>query len=155
MIFALYISCLTTSNLSWFTNPTFQVLRSIVLHSIGLYFHIQITFSHIHYWASFLLWLLLFILSGAISLVLSSSILNTNQHGSFIFQCYIFLPFHTVHGVLMARMLKWFAILFSSSVQFSHWVMSDSLQPHGLQHTRPPCPSPIPGVYSNSCPLSR
>ena len=33
--------------------------------------------------------------------------------------------------------------------------MSDSLQPHGLQHTRPPCPSPIPGVYSNSSPLSR
>ena len=33
--------------------------------------------------------------------------------------------------------------------------MSDSLQPHGLQHTRPPCPLPSPGVYSNSCPLSR
>ena len=33
--------------------------------------------------------------------------------------------------------------------------MSDSLPPHGLQHTRPPCPSPTPGVYSNSCPLSR
>ena len=33
--------------------------------------------------------------------------------------------------------------------------MSDSLQPHGLQHARPPCPSPSPGVYSNSCPSSR
>ena len=33
--------------------------------------------------------------------------------------------------------------------------MSDSLWPHGLQHTRPPCPSPAPRVYSNSCPLSR
>ena len=33
--------------------------------------------------------------------------------------------------------------------------MSDSLQPHGLQHTRPPCPSSTPGAYSNSCPLSR
>ena len=32
--------------------------------------------------------------------------------------------------------------------------MSNSLQPHGLQHARPPCPSPTPGVYSNSCPLS-
>ena len=42
-----------------------------------------------------------------------------------------------------------------SSVQFSHSVVSDSLQPHGLQHTRPPCPSPAPRVYSNSCPLSR
>ena len=33
--------------------------------------------------------------------------------------------------------------------------MSDSLQPHGLQHARPPCPSPTPGAYSNSCPSSR
>ena len=42
-----------------------------------------------------------------------------------------------------------------SSVQFSHSVMSDSLQPHESQHARPPCPSPTPGVYSNSCPSSR
>ena len=41
------------------------------------------------------------------------------------------------------------------SVQFSHSVVSDSLQPHGLQHARPPCPSPTPGVYSDSCPWSR
>ena len=41
-----------------------------------------------------------------------------------------------------------------SSVQFSRSVMSDSLQPHELQHTRPPCPSPTPGVHSNSCPSS-
>ena len=39
--------------------------------------------------------------------------------------------------------------------QFSHSVVSDSLWPHGLQNTWPPCPSPTPGVYSNSCPLSR
>ena len=47
-----------------------------------------------------------------------------------------------------------FSVSFSS-VQFSCSVMSDSLWPHGLQHTRPPCPSPSPGVHSNSCPLSR
>ena len=41
------------------------------------------------------------------------------------------------------------------SVQFSRSVVSNSLQPHGLQHTKPPCPSPILGVYSNSCPLSQ
>ena len=46
-------------------------------------------------------------------------------------------------------------ICWISSVQFSHSVVSDSLQPHEPQHTRPPCPSPTPGVYSNSCPLSR
>ena len=39
--------------------------------------------------------------------------------------------------------------------QFSHSVVSDSLRPHGLQHTRPPCPSPTLGVYSNLCPLSQ
>ena len=41
------------------------------------------------------------------------------------------------------------------SVQFSHSVMSNSLRPHGLQHTRLPCPSPTPGAYSNSCPSSQ
>ena len=41
-----------------------------------------------------------------------------------------------------------------ASVQFSYLVMSNSLWPHGLQHTRLPCPSPTPGVCSNSCPLS-
>ena len=40
-------------------------------------------------------------------------------------------------------------------VQFSHTVVPDSLQPHGLQHARLPCPSPIPGACSNSFPLSR
>ena len=42
-----------------------------------------------------------------------------------------------------------------SSVQFIHSVMSDSLQLHELQHARPLCPSPTPGVHSNSCPSSR
>ena len=42
----------------------------------------------------------------------------------------------------------------SSSAQFSCSIVSDSLRPHGLQHARPPCPSPIPGACSNSCPLS-
>ena len=41
------------------------------------------------------------------------------------------------------------------SVQFSRSVVSNSLWPHELQHARPPCPSPTPGVHSNSCPSSR
>ena len=41
------------------------------------------------------------------------------------------------------------------TVQFSLSVVSDSLQPHGLQHAWLPCPSPTPGVYSNSCPSSQ
>ena len=42
-----------------------------------------------------------------------------------------------------------------SSVQFSHSVVFDSLRAHGLQLTRPPCPSPTPGAYSSSCPSSQ
>ena len=42
-----------------------------------------------------------------------------------------------------------------SSVQFSHSVVSDSLRPHESQHTRPPCPSPTPGVHSDSGPSSQ
>ena len=41
------------------------------------------------------------------------------------------------------------------TVQFSRSVMSHSLQPHELQYARPPCPSPTPGVYSNSCLFSQ
>ena len=40
------------------------------------------------------------------------------------------------------------------SVQFSCSLVSDSLRPHELQHARPPCPSPTPGVHPDSCPLS-
>ena len=46
-------------------------------------------------------------------------------------------------------------LLLEFSVQFSHSVVSDSLWPHGLQHSRPPYPSPTPRVHSNSCPLSQ
>ena len=44
----------------------------------------------------------------------------------------------------------WGNFLHILSVQFSHSVVSNSLQPQGLQHARPPCPSPTPRVYSNS-----
>ena len=61
-------------------------------------------------------------------------------------------------------LIPWFPILATgqvsyliqfSSVQFSHSVVFDSLRPRESQHARPPCPSPTPGVYSNSCPSSR
>ena len=65
------------------------------------------------------------------------------------------LSFHAFTPSLMQFSLgnatpHWMAL---SSVQFSLSVVSDSLRPHGLQHARPPCPSPTPGAYSNSCPL--
>ena len=87
---------------------------------------------------------------------------------------------YIVHGILQARILEWVAFSFSRgssnpglphccwilyqlthkessmtcSVQFSSSVVSDSLQPHELQHARPPCPSPTPRVHPNSCPSS-
>ena len=70
--------------------------------------------SHIHNWMLFLFWLHPFSLSGVISPLISSSILDTYRPGEFIFQYPIVLPFHTVHGVLKARILEWFAISFSS-----------------------------------------
>ena len=70
--------------------------------------------SPIHNWVLLLLWLHPFILSGVISPLISNSIFSTYRPGEFIFQCPIFLPFHTVCGVLKARVLKWFAIPFSS-----------------------------------------
>ena len=59
------------------------------------------------------------------------------------------LPGSSVHGIFQARVLEWGAIAFSCSV------ISNSLWPHVLQYARLPCPSPIPRVYSNSCPLSQ
>ena len=49
----------------------------------------------------------------------------------------------------------WYIYTMEYSVQFSRSVVSNSLQPHELQHTRPPCPSPTPRVQSNSCPSSQ
>ena len=56
-----------------------------------------------------------------------------------------------MHEVFLCKSwLMWFW----DSVQISHSVVSNSLRPHELQHARPPCPSPAPRVYPNSCPLS-
>ena len=54
---------------------------------------------------------------------------------------------HTCHSFKMQ-------IENEKGVQFTHSVVSNSLQPHEPQHARPPCPSPTPGVYPSSCPLS-
>ena len=67
-----------------------------------------------------------------------------------------------VHGVAQSQIRlkqlssssKLYIYTMEYSVQFSHSVVSNSLQPHGLQHTRLPHPSPTPRAYSNSCPLS-
>ena len=107
-------SYLTTSNLPWFMDLTFQIPTQYHSYSIGLYFHHQTQNNRL----LFSLWLHLFILFEVISPLFSSSILGTYLPGGFIFQCHILLPFHTVHGVLKARILKWFAIRFSSAPHF-------------------------------------
>ena len=76
-----------------------------------------------------------------------------------------FLMFYQIHTWLVpsvCRFIKqqkhfWklFMQLYTSSVQFRCSVMSDSLQLHGLQHARLPCPSPTPRACSNSCPSSQ
>ena len=60
-------------------------------------------------------------------------------------------------SVINATIMKFFLLKQAQilkMLQFSRSVVSDFLQPNGLQHTRSPCPSPTPGVYSNSCPLT-
>ena len=120
--FTLSMSCLTTSDLPWFMDLTFQVPMQYCSFTPSNFTSIT---SHIHTWVLFLLWFRLFILSGVISPLISSSILGTYWPGEFIFQCPIFLPLHTVHGVLKARILKWFAIPFSSGPCFVRTLYHD------------------------------
>ena len=110
MSFTLVISCLTTSSLLIHgpNNPGSYAMLLFTASNLA-----SIT-SPIHNWVLFLIWLHPFNLSEFISPLISSSILATYWPGEFIFQCPIFLLFHTVHGVLKARILKWFAIPFSS-----------------------------------------
>ena len=108
--FILTMSCLTTSNFPWFMGPNLPDSYAILFFTAS---DCTFTTSHIHSWVLFLLWLSLFIPSGIISPLFSSSILGTYQP----IQCHIFLPFRTLHEVLKARMLK-NAIPFSSGPHF-------------------------------------
>ena len=67
---------------------------------------------------------------------------------------HIFKCFHYFHYCACYLFTTFFSAYFSS-VQFSCSVVSDSLRPHELQHARPPCPSPTPGVHPNSHTSSR
>ena len=126
-IFTLAISCLTTSNLPWFVDLTFQVPMQYcsLQHQTLL-----LIISYIHTWVLFLLWLLPFILSGVISPQISCSILGTYWPGEFLFQYPIILPFHTVHGVLRARILK--GLPFPSPVDHILSDLSTMSWPQGL-----------------------
>ena len=71
------------------------------------------------------------------------------QYRNIVFNVPILLTFCKISSCMFLTTIQF------SSVQFSCSVMSDSLRPHESQHARPPCPSPTPGVHSNSCPLSQ
>ena len=107
LTFTLAISCLNTSNLPWIHGSNIPGSYAILLFTAS---DVASITSHIHNWVLFLLWLHPFILSGLISPLISSSILDTYRPGEFIFQRPIFLPFHTVHGVLIhiqMLLFKW------------------------------------------------
>ena len=134
LTFTLAISCLTTSNLPWLRDLTFQVPMQYCSLQRWFYFHHQ---SHPH-WVLFLLCFCLFIISGVSSPPISSSTLGTYWPGEFLFQCPIILPFHTIHGVLKARILKWCAIPFSSAPHFVrtlHLTHPSWVGLHGMAHS--------------------
>ena len=83
----------------------------------------------------------------------AASICNSS-HGS-ILQMQNLRPTQNfwIKTCILIRFPTWISLCTFSSVQFTRSVMSKSLLPHGLQHSRPPCPSPTPGAYSNSWPL--
>ena len=76
---------------------------------------------------------------------------NVERKEFFCYCCFFFCFFCqlTFITLIFCLLETWYL-----SVQFSHSVVSDSLRPHKLQHTRPPCPSPTPGVHQNSGPSS-
>ena len=138
-MFTLAISCLTTSNLPWFTDLTFQVpmqycslqhrtlLPSPVTSTTGCFFCFF-----------FLLWLNLFILFGAVSPLFSSSILGIYHPGEFIFQCLSFCFFILFMG--FSRPEYWSGLPFPSPV---HHVLSELstmtclswVAPHSMAHS--------------------
>ena len=80
------------------------------------------------------------------------------EHGYYIIIIMICFVINIPQWIITPMRGETMFILFihvDSSVQFSHSVVSDSLRPHELQHAKPPCPSPTPGVHSDSCPSSQ
>ena len=112
-MFSLAICCLTTSQFTLIHGPNVPGSYAILFFTALDFTSIT---SHIHNWVLFLLWLYFFILSESFLHFSPVAYWAPTDLGLFIFQCHIFLPFHTVHGVLKATILNWFAIPFSSGL---------------------------------------
>ena len=130
LTFTFAISYLTTSKFALIHGPNSPGSYAILIFTASDLASIT---SHIHSWVLFLFWLHPFIFSGFISPLIFSSILGIYRPGEIIFQCPIFLPFHTNHGVLKARILKW--LPFSSPVDLILSVFSTMTRPSGWPHT--------------------
>ena len=136
LMFTLVTSYLTTSNLPWFIDLSFQVpIQYCSLHHLTLLSPpdtsqlgvVSALAQSLHsFWSYFFT-------------LLQVAILDTYQPGEFILQCPIFLPFHTVCGVLKARILKWFAIPFSNGPCFVRplhkWPIHSWLALCGMAHS--------------------
>ena len=132
----LAISYLTTSNLPWFMDLTFKVhMQCISLqHQTLLSLPVTSTAGHCFHFGSASSFLLeLFVHPSPVALwgtywplKFISAMSSCQRYVSPEVQCHIFLSFHTVHGILQARMLKWFAIPFSNGPCFVGTVHHDS-----------------------------
>ena len=162
-VFIFVISCLTTSNFPWFIDLTFQVPMQYCSCSIRFYFHHQthpLIFSYpkiliIKQNRHFRTYAHIMIQN------FSSIYLKPIPQFKSTFRVFYFNWKYYVTKILSLKQnivlflstgFKIHIFLFKSSVQFSRSIVSDSLLP---QHSRPPCPSPTPRVYSNSCPFCR
>ena len=139
LTFTLAISCSPTSNLPWFMDLTFQVAMqycSLQHRTLFLSPHLQLGIvfalapSLLSFWS--------------ISPLISSSILGTYWPGEFLFQCPIILPFHTVHGVLKAR------ILWPSIVTFRNLSSQHAVHFPPPSHTRL-WPPRVEACFSHRC----
>ena len=135
LTFTLAISCLTTSNLPWFMDLTFQV--PLQYCSLQHWTSSSIT-SHIHNWLVFLLWLYLLILSGVLSPLIPRSILGTYPPGEFIFTVVSFCLFILFMG--FSRQEDWSGWPFPSPVdhilsELSTMTRLSWVVLHGMAHS--------------------
>ena len=165
----LMLSCIISLCVSGI-NPLSDIsITNIFSYSVGSLF----TLLTVSLCKSFLVWrnplclfLLLFLLpeetfKKVLLRLMLRSILPMFSSRSFMVSGLTFKSLIRFEFILICDVKGWSSSLIlllvvaSNSVQFSRSVVSDSLPPHEPQHARPPCPSPTPRVYSNSCPLSR
>ena len=146
-----YFGCITwTRNDGFYMNSVFKFLRSPLLFSaaVALFYYISLYGRVMHLMNGSTLFALSFTCWWTFSLFLTWTLKNTAAVSIGV-QVYIWPPLLNSLVVYLGVELPKHRI-----IQFSHSVMSDSLWPHEVQHTRLPYPSRTPGAFSNLCPSS-